>query len=370
MRTLANMAERLGDQFAFRIITRDRDAGDAAAYPGCCPGTWQSVGQADVMYLSSKLCAFHAMRRIINQTEHDVLYLNSFFTPVFTIQPLVLRRLGLIRNSPVILAPRGEFSPGALQIRKQKKLAYIRLAQMLGIYHNVIWQASSDLEKCDIHRWFGNTARVHLAPNLGTGLDESTTLTTRRKGPGHLSIAFLSRVCRKKNVDGALRLLAKLRGQVTFDIFGPRKDLAYWNECQHLISQMPPNVKVEARGPIPHHQVLEVLQQYHLFLFPTHGENFGHVILESLLAGCPVLLSDQTPWRGLADKGVGWDLSLDAPEQIRHVLQYCIDMGDEEFQEMSQRAREYGRSVVEAPETVERNRALFHDTISRGRLVA
>ena len=46
------------------------------------------------------------MRRIVKATDHNVVYLNSFFSPRFTIQPLVLRRLRLIPRQPVIVAPK------------------------------------------------------------------------------------------------------------------------------------------------------------------------------------------------------------------------------------------------------------------------
>ena len=46
-------------------------------------------------------------------------------------------------------------------------------------------------------------------------------------------------------------------------------------------------------------------------ILPTLGENFGHVIVEAWTAGCPVLVSDRTPWRQLASHGVGWDVALD-----------------------------------------------------------
>ena len=53
------------------------------------------------------------------------------------------------------------------------------------------------------------------------------------------------------------------------------------------------------------------------FFFPTLGENYGHVIYEALDSGCPVLISDQTPWRGLSEVGAGWDLPLDKPDLFR-----------------------------------------------------
>ena len=61
----------------------------------------------------------------------------------------------------------------------------------------------------------------------------------------------------------------------------------------------------------------ESLAKNDLFFFPAHGENYGHVIAEAMAAGCPVLISDQTAWRNLEEKGAGWDLPLDAPGRFR-----------------------------------------------------
>ena len=58
-------------------------------------------------------------------------------------------------------------------------------------------------------------------------------------------------------------------------------------------------------------EVLSALSGHDLFFLPTLGENYGHVIHEALLSGSQVLLSDQTPWRGLTEAGLGWDLPLE-----------------------------------------------------------
>jgi glycosyltransferase involved in cell wall biosynthesis len=114
--------------------------------------------------------------------------------------------------------------------------------------------------------------------------------------------------------------------------------------------------------------VLRVLERYHLLLFPSLGENFGHVVLEALLAGCPPLVSDRTYWRGLAEKGVGWDLPLDAPEPFRDVLRTCIAMDDAQFQALSQRARRHGMSAASDPEALEQNRSILLEAVARNQV--
>lgn len=71
---------------------------------------------------------------------------------------------------------------------------------------------------------------------------------------------------------------------------------------------------IEFHEGIPHDAVEDIIRANHIFALPTRGENFGHSIFEALAAGRPVLISDQTPWRGLAAEKAGWDLDLSSPD--------------------------------------------------------
>jgi glycosyltransferase involved in cell wall biosynthesis len=70
-----------------------------------------------------------------------------------------------------------------------------------------------------------------------------------------------------------------------------------------LAAALPANVCMQYLGDVPPEQVAGVFGQHDLFVFPTRGENFGHVILKSLSAGTLVIVSDRTPWQ--ADAGAG-----------------------------------------------------------------
>jgi len=166
IRTLANMVDRLGDEFEFRIVTADRDSGDEKPYPEIKINDWNRVGKADVFYMSLKRRSLNDFKRLLCSIEYDILYLNSFFSPHFTIKPLLLRRFGLIPDKPLILAPRGEFSPGALGLKSLKKRMYLLAAKTFGLYKGAVYQASSEHEEADIRRWFGSVARVIIAPDL------------------------------------------------------------------------------------------------------------------------------------------------------------------------------------------------------------
>ncbi len=364
VQALANMVSRLGDKWEFKIVTRDRDLGDEVAYSQFPAGRWYRLGNADVAYLPP-VRRLWLLLMLVRETEFDLLYLNSCFSPVFTVVLLLFRKLRLIPARPVIVAPRGEFSPGAIAIKRFKKISYLGAAKLLNLYGDVIWHASTELEKQDIKRYWGRHAQVVIAHDCLPGRHGNEVASSPRgKSKGRADIVFLSRICRKKNLDGALAMLVELRGEVSLSVYGPQEDFDYWQECQRIIDRLPAQIRVEYRGPVAHEEVVRVLAQHHVFFLPTHGENFGFVIVEALLAGCPVLISDQTPWRDLQAKGVGWELPLSEPERFREALQACVDMDQATFSAMARNAAEYGMRILKDDPSMEESTILFEGALS------
>lgn len=365
IQTLANMVERLGSEFDFRIMTGDRDLYENTPLPGVVPGRWTTVGRATVRYLSRAEQSLGSVVKAINSAQYDVLYLNSFFGRAYTVRPLVARRLGLTLRRPVVLAPRGEFSRGALAIKQFKKLSFIRFVRAMGLYRDVIWQASSDDEAADIVRVLGPQRRVVVAPNVAPLTDKSggNVRWKYRRAGEPLRVCFLSRISAKKNLAYALDVVRRMKVPVHFDIFGPVEDSSYWQKCEQLIRTVREPVSVSYRGVIEHERVGETIGAYDLFLFPTLGENFGHVILESLLAGTPVLIANTTPWRELAIRGVGWDVPLDSIDVFVSIIERVSNMEVAEYRKWRERAHAFGWARCNDSSSLEANRRLFLDLL-------
>lgn len=364
IRTISNLVDQIGEHVRFTIVTRHSDPRDPGPYEGIQTDRMVPLGRAQVYYASPARLSVRGMRALLCELEHDVLYLNSLTSPRFTLLPLLLRYLRLVPRRPVVLAPRGELDPGALAIGSSKKRLFLGVSRFVGLYRGVIWQATNEQEGVYIRRWFGDDVRVENVANLPA--HHLLSLAERpRKEAGRLRICFISRLARKKNLDGALRMLQAVSGgEVVFDIYGSREDPAYWSECEALISQLPSNVAAAYRGALHHERVRDVMGQYDLFFFPTHGENFGHVIAEALSAGCPVLISDRTPWRDLARRHVGWDVSLDHPDNFREVLEKCIRMDETEMAKWRTGAQAHIRALIEDGEATRQSRFLFERAVS------
>ena len=112
------------------------------------------------------------------------------------------------------------------------------------------------------------------------------------------------------------------------------------------LKKLPRNVKWSWGGSIESENVVEILKQHHVFLFPTFGENYGHVIQEALSAGCPTILSDQTPWRDLEKNNVGYVYGIEEIGNFKIAIEKYLSMNQCEFQEISNNAKKYSSNNI------------------------
>lgn len=361
IRSISNLVYYLKNEFNFYIITKDRDLGDINPYDNIKVNDWNEVKGAKVYYLSTKN-KFKNMKNAINSIDYDLIYLNSFFSFLFTIYPLFLKKFEIIKNKPIIVAPRGEFSEGAIKIKNKKKKLFIKFAKIFSLYKNVLWQVSSSYEKNDIRREFKKNVETHEAINLPSAPKINNFMKSTKK-LGEIKIIFLSRISPKKNLDGALKMLDNLNGNIQFNIYGPVGDQKYWNKCKKIIANLSDNISVEYKGSIEHKKVQYEMGKHDLFLFPTFGENYGHVIIESLMSGCPVLISNSTPWKDLKKNNAGWNLELEKENKFRNKIQKCIDMSNEEINKLKKDTFKYGRDIIEDNIAIKQNKELFRKVL-------
>lgn len=355
---LKNMANHLKGEVEFKFATLNHDVGEEP-YKNIVSNQWNQLDGLDIFYINEKRNAFRDMYNLIKNEDYDILYLNSYFDPFFTILPLFLFSI-FRKNKKVIIAPRGEFSPGALGIKWLKKRIYIIIFKAFKMHKKVIWQASFEEDKNHIMEEMGRNIKIHLAPYLPQKMENQTFNALRsEKVRGTIYIIFVSRISRKKNLDYALRILRNIKGNVQFDIFGPKEDLKYWNTCEKIINTLPNNIHIEHKGLLDPKDVVDMFSRYHLFFFPTRGEDFGYVVLESLMGGCPVIISDQTPWKEFERKGIGADIPLNDEKYFQTKLQEFVDMNNDDFQTYSRNAFERAKEYCNNKKSIIQSRELF-----------
>jgi glycosyltransferase involved in cell wall biosynthesis len=329
IQSCANLTFALKDDINVYVVTRDRDLGDIEPYHSIVPDTWQQLDKRlQVLYVSPQRVSYKNLLKVVGEVKPDCIYLNSMFSFQFTILPLIVAIRSRIK-SKTVLAPRGMLHKGALQYKNFKKRTFLTAFKRLGLHKKITFHVTDAVEYADARAIFGKKVQIEQIndfPNFS-----QPPLQIIEKKQGHLSCLFVSRISPKKNLLYFLSVLENMRETVFFTIAGPVESEKYWQECKIKIDSLPSNITVKYIGAIPNQSLSDIYKQHHVFVLPTFGENFGHVIFESLANGRPVLISDQTPWRNLQDSKAGWDLSLDNRAGFLKVLQQTAQWNQADF---------------------------------------
>jgi glycosyltransferase involved in cell wall biosynthesis len=305
IRSVARMVDTVSPQVEVTLVTRDRDVGAAAPYPGIS-GRWVHRRRTRVFYLdTADPRQWFRLVRHLRDLPFDVLYVNSLWSSCFTILPIVASRFARFRVRQVVIAPRGELSPGALAIKAAKKRLFLRWwAPFLG-RTTILWHASSDREATQIRAVFPRAEILVSANQVALPVEPLVPAAPAEMA----AFVFIGRIAPMKNVKLILEALAHVGGPAGLDIYGPVEDPAYWAACTALLDGVRPGVTVRYLGELGPEAVRPTFARYDAFVFPTLGENFGHVVAESLASSCPVICSDRTPWSATIKSGGGAVLS-------------------------------------------------------------
>jgi glycosyltransferase involved in cell wall biosynthesis len=357
IQSCANLVSHLKGDFNFKIITRDTDYCETIPYPAVKSNAWNMIDeQTQVYYLSADCLTRREMQRLVNETAFDIAYLNGIFSFSFTIIPLFyLRKLS---DKKIIVAARGMLAPGALAIKSLKKQVFLTAARVMKLFNKVTFHATSSEERKDIAQVFGNNSHIMIAGNLSKKID-LPSFHPKTKTAGTLKLINIARVAPEKNLKFALEILKDVSANIIFDFYGPVYNKSYFDECMQLLSNMPQHIKASYKEVIPNSEVPQILKNYDAMLMPTLGENFGHIILESLIASCPVIISDQTPWQQLDSDNSGRAIPLNNKDAFIAAIEMFAAADSETHNVFRLGAYQRAKKFIENTDTAAANKALF-----------
>jgi glycosyltransferase involved in cell wall biosynthesis len=357
IQSCANLVDHLQEDYCFKIVTRDTDYCETKPYENVKSNQWNTINSnTHVYYFSSDELNKKNIYKLIENTEFDVVYLNGIFSYLFTIIPLLYFRKNKKRK--VIIAARGMFASGALAIKRQKKQLFLSFAKLLGLFNKVVFHATNEAEKKDIINAIGNKNEIKIAGNLSKKIALDAFIS-KPKRAGFVKLFNIARVAPEKNLKYALEILKEVKVSVQFDYYGPIYDENYHNECKRVIEKLPAHIKVNYKGVIPNNEVNKTLKNYDAMFMPTLGENFGHIILESLLASCPVIISDQTPWQNLETEKSGWAIPLQDFNKYVEAITQLANSDENQFNDFAMAAYQKAKTFIENKDLISSNRALF-----------
>src|SRR6267378_6647246 len=92
VRATANFVRRLRSDFDLRVVTRDHDYANTLAYSNASRERVSNDVGCSVVYVPKGAHRLVHLKRILGEQRARIVYLNSAFSPWFTLLPLWLMR--------------------------------------------------------------------------------------------------------------------------------------------------------------------------------------------------------------------------------------------------------------------------------------
>jgi glycosyltransferase involved in cell wall biosynthesis len=232
-----------------------------------------------------------------NVRGFDVVHIHAWWNLVSVFSAFI----ALTRKVPVVISPRGTLSD--YSFRNKNSLIKILIHNFLGkrLLRRSYLHATSAAEK----KALLNIVKPAGIFNLANFVKIAKSLQ-KKQAPKHvLKLLFLSRIEEKKGLDILLHALPRLNAPYHLTIAGDGdenyisilKNIVHYNHSENNVSWI----------GFQNENKFDVFSEHDLLVLPSYNENFGNVVIESLSAGTPVLISEHV---GLADyiieNNLGW----------------------------------------------------------------
>lgn len=238
---------------------------------------------------------------------------------------------------PYLVSPRGTLSPWAMSSGSSIKKLFWPLVQRPSIAHASCFHATSEAEILDI-RMLGFKQPIALIPN---GIDLPMSNKSNIKDSSRKTLLYLGRLHPIKGLDFLLHAWSFL--QLEF----PNWDLRIVGPIDNINAQALINLslnlslkRVNFSGPAYGTDKFDAYRSSHLYVLPTHSENFAVTVAESLACGTPVVVSQGAPWHGLLENNAGWWPAI-GMEPLLESLRSAMSTDDEKLLSMGINGRNW-----------------------------
>jgi glycosyltransferase involved in cell wall biosynthesis len=315
------LAKSLGENgVAVTVVAMDTGIKD----PAIVFNTWITTHYGKVIYITTPSVnrpLKYIKTTIAQLKEADIVHLNSVFAP----SSFIIGLVALLKGKKILWSPRGEFDPQALRFKKPLKK--IMLALLRPFKKHIRFHTTSTQETAHTQSLMQTNLPVLQLPNY-MDLPPYQPVT---KQPYLLYIGRIHPIKALEALIEACTLSeAFLKGPYQLFITGDSN-----NEYGDLLKRKVKAYQLEKKVLFIEH-VADVAKKNKLFaeaaftILPSHSENFGNVVVESLANGTPVIASTGTPWQELETTKAGFWVKND-PASLAIALTAVTGMKEDEL---------------------------------------
>jgi len=274
--------------------------------------------------------------KLMKDNIGEIVHVHSIYSHPTIIAPAVARAKGV----PYIIAPRGSLYQNALKLKSFKKKLFNKLflwrdLQNATVIHATCKEEYRQIRACGIDR------PIAIIPNSIKCPSVLCDVTPKDK----IRVGFLGRMHPIKNIDGLIRGWAKAnlgkRDDLELVIIGGT-NFDYEKEYLASLHKLEEELDIQNivwKGALYGDEKDNVMHTLSYNVLPSHSENFGMSVIESLLLGIPVIASEKTPWEELNDNKCGWWVP-NTDDSLADTLTKAVSTSKDEWVEMGKRGQQ------------------------------
>ena len=274
--------------------------------------------------------------KLFDVIKPELVHVNCCWMPACTL----VQKMAQKRNIKVVLTPHGMLEPWIIKRHYwTRKLPALLLYQKAAIQNADCLQATAESEKQNLLK-LGYNSNIKI---VKLGIDaESITVKTSWKN--NKQLLFLSRVHVKKGINYLIEAADILREELQGYkiVVAGEGDTDYVASLKQQIIDKGLQDIIQLIGGVYGDKKWELFQTSDLFVLPTHSENFGLAIAESLASGTPVITTVGTPWNDLNSSNSGAWIEI-GTQPLVDILKRFLSLSDEELEAMGKN----GRKLIE-----------------------
>lgn len=273
---------------------------------------------------------------LLDSVRPDIVHVNCCWTP----DCAMIQRLAQKRGYKVVLTPHGMLEPWIIKRHYwTRKVPALWLYQKAAVQRADCVQATAESERDNLLK-LGYNSNIKV---VRLGID-AESIEMKRSWKKSRQILFLSRVHVKKGINFLIEAAAELRSELQgYKILvAGEGDTDYVAEMKRMIADNGLLDIVQLIGGVYGDEKWRLFQTSDFFVLPTHSENFGLAIAESLASGTPVVTTVGTPWSDLNGSEAGAWIEI-GTEPLVETLRRFLSLSEDELETLGRN----GRKLIE-----------------------
>lgn len=269
---------------------------------------------------------------MMEEVRPDIVHVNCCWMPACAAVQHIAQKHGY----KVVLTPHGMLEPWIIKRHYwTRKVPALLLYQKAAVRKADCIQSTAESERDNLLK-LGYNSNIKVV-RLGIDADG---IEMKRSWKKTRQILFLSRVHVKKGINFLIEAAAALRSELQgYKILvAGEGDADYVAEMKRMIADNGLQDIVQLVGGVYGDEKWRLFQTSDFFVLPTHSENFGLAIAESLASGTPVITTVGTPWHDLNDTNSGAWIEI-GTQPLTETLRKFLALSDGELEAMGRNGR-------------------------------